>query len=361
MEYKLRRHQREGRRGKYPPRVLYNEQDVTMALELFRVVPYDQPVQVHDSLTATFHDAGHVLGSAMVQCEVRESGKVSRILFSGDIGQCNKPIIRDPSLPEEADYVVMESTYGDRDHNHAGDVETQLEVVVNETVERGGNVVIPTFAVERAQELMYYISRLVHARRIPKLKVFLDSPMAVDVTEIYRGLGDFFDADTLAMMADNRPPLRFPGLTLCRSVKESKAINDYRKPCIIMASSGMCTAGRIKHHLRQNIGNPASTVLFVGYQGQGSLGRQIVEKNPVVRIHGADHKVRAQIRQIYGFSGHADRTGLLRWIGNLKHAPRQIFLTHGEENAAQRLADEIRTRWSWPVTIPNYGDAIELG
>ena len=185
--------------------------------------------------------------------------------------------------------------------------------------------------------------------------------MAVDVTEIYRGLGDFFDADTLAMMADNRPPLRFPGLTLCRSVKESKAINDYRKPCIIMASSGMCTAGRIKHHLRQNIGNPASTVLFVGYQGQGSLGRQIVEKNPVVRIHGADHKVRAQIRQIYGFSGHADRTGLLRWIGNLKHAPRQIFLTHGEENAAQRLADEIRTRWSWPVTIPNYGDAIELG
>ncbi|MFM2093455.1 MAG: hypothetical protein RIS70_579 [Planctomycetota bacterium] len=360
VEYKLRRHQREGRRGKYPPRVLYNDQDVTMALELFRVVPYDQPVQVHDSLTATFHDAGHVLGSAMVQCEVRENGKVARILFSGDIGQCNKPIIRDPSLPEETDYVVMESTYGDRDHNNAGDVETQLEVVVNETVERGGNVVIPTFAVERAQELMYYISRLVHAHRIPKLKVFLDSPMAVDVTEIYRGLGDFFDADTLAMMADNRPPLRFPGLTLCRSVKESKAINDYRKPCIIMASSGMCTAGRIKHHLRQNIGNPASTVLFVGYQGQGTLGRQIIEKPLFVRIHGADHKVRAQIRQIYGFSGHADRSGLLRWIGNLKHAPRQIFLTHGEENAAKHLADEIRTRWNWPVTIPNYGDAIEL-
>lgn len=360
VEYKVRRHEREGRRGKYPPRVLYNDQDVTAALELFRVVAYGEPVAVHDSLTVTFHDAGHVLGSAMLQCDVQENNKSIRILFSGDIGQWNKPIIRDPSLLDDADYVVMESTYGDRDHEKAGDVETQLEQVVNETVARGGNIVIPTFAVERAQELMFYISRLVHAHRIPTLKVFLDSPMAVDVTEIYRGLGDFFDADTLAMMAENRPPLRFPGLTLCRSVKESKAINEYRKPSIIMASAGMCTAGRIKHHLRQNLGNPASTILFVGYQAQGTLGRQILEKAPFVRIHGADHKVRAQVRQIYGFSGHADRSGLLRWIGNLKRAPRRIFLTHGEETAARKLAQEIRSRWNWTVEIPNYNDVAEL-
>ena len=360
LEYKMRRHARSGRHGRYPPRVLFNDDDVTAALQLFRPVSYGQPQRVHDSLTATFFDAGHILGSASLKLDLTHEGKTTCVVFSGDIGQHNKPLICDPVAPEVADYVVMESTYGDREHQQAGDVETQLETIIQETLRRGGNVVIPTFAVERAQELMFYLSRLVNSKRIPNIKVFLDSPMAVDVTEIYREQGDFFDEESLALMADHRPPLQFPGLTMSHSVKESKAINEQRKPCIIMASSGMCTAGRIKHHLRQNIGRSESTILFVGYQGQGTLGRQILDKASVVRIHGQDFKVRAQIRQIYGFSGHADRSGLLDWIGNLQRAPRKIFLTHGEEAAANHLAQEIRQRWNWQVEVPEYRQAVDL-
>ena len=361
VEYKRQRHQREGRKGgKHPPTVLFTDLDVDHTLQLLQAVEYDKPVAVNDAMTVTFRDAGHVIGSAMLDVQVKENGQSTRVLFSGDIGQWNKPLIRDPSLFEQADYVVMESTYGDRDHETAGDIESQLAKIVNETVQRGGNVVIPTFAVERAQELMYYISRLVRANRIPHLRVYLDSPMAVDVTEVYRGLGDYFDAETLAMLHDNKPPLQFPGLTMSRSVNESKAINNFKKPCIIMASSGMCTAGRIKHHLRQNIVRPESTILFVGYQGVGTLGRQILEREPFVRIHGQEFKVKAQVAQIYGFSGHADRSGLLRWIGNLKQPPRQIFLTHGEENVSLKLAQQIEQQLKWPVTVPHYRECVEL-
>ncbi|MBM4002812.1 MAG: MBL fold metallo-hydrolase [Planctomycetes bacterium] len=357
--YKARRHAREGRKSAYPERVLFTDLDVTESLKLFQPISYGQPFKVFDHLQACFFDAGHILGSAMIQLDVTEQGRTRRIVFSGDIGQHDKPLIRDPTFLTSADYAVMESTYGDREHRKKEDVETQLEKIICETARRGGNVVIPTFAVERAQELMFYISRLVNRARIPRLKVFVDSPMAVDVTEIYRGLGDFFDEETLAMMADNRPPLRFPGLTFCRSVNESRAINNYRKPCIIMASSGMCTAGRIKHHLRQNLGRSESTILFVGYQGQGTLGRTILEGNPIVRIHGQEFKVRAQIQQIFGFSGHADRSGLLEWLGNISGLKR-LFLTHGEESVAQHLAAEIRDRWKLDVSVPAYQEEVEL-
>ena len=361
VEYKRKRHQREGRKGgQHPPAVLFSDLDVDATLRLLQSVNYDESVKLNDAMKVTFRDAGHVIGSAMLDVQVQENGKSTRVVFSGDIGQWNKPLIRDPSLFEQADYVVMESTYGDRDHETAGDIETQLATIVNETVRRGGNVVIPTFAVERAQEIMYYISRLVRANRIPRMKVYLDSPMAVDVTEVYRGLGDFFDAETLAMLADNKPPLQFPGLSLSRTVNESKAINNCKQPCIIMSSSGMCTAGRIKHHLRQNITRPECTILFVGYQGVGTLGRQILDGDPFVRIHGQDHKVKAQIAKIYGFSGHADRTGLLRWLGNLKQPPRRVFLTHGEENVSLNFAQQIEEQLKWPVTVPHYLDCVEL-
>lgn len=361
VEYKRKRHRREGRKGgPHPPKVLFEDQDVDRTLPLVRPIAYDQPQQIAEGVRVLFRDAGHVLGSAMIEVVVEEGGRSTRIVFSGDIGQPNKPIIRDPGFFEAADYVIMESTYGDRDHQRAGDIETQLADVIRETTERGGNVVIPTFAVERAQELMYYISRLVRANRIPNLRVYLDSPMAVDVTEIYRGLSDFFDAETLAMMAENRPPLRFPGLMMSRTVNESRAINNYRKPCIIMASSGMCNAGRIKHHLRQNLGRPESTILFVGHQGSGTLGRQILDGAPAVRIHGEDHKVRARIEQLYGFSGHADRTGLLNWLGHFKRPPRRVFLTHGEESVALKLAAEIEAKYQFPTHVPAYRETVEL-
>ena len=361
VEYKRKRHRREGRKGgAHPNAPLYTDDDVNHALALLETVKYGEPVQINPAMTATYFDAGHVVGSAMIQVDVTENEQSKRFVFSGDIGQPNRPLIRDPSFLPDADYIVMESTYGDRLHDHQRDVESQLAEVVNTTIDRGGKVVIPTFAVERAQELMYYFSRLVRAGRVPPIRVFLDSPMAVDVTEIYRGLGEFFDAETLALLAAKQPPLRFPGLTMARTANESKSINHYKQPCVIMASSGMCTAGRIKHHLRATLGDRANTILFVGYQSSGTLGRQILEGADSVRIHGGQYQVRAEVRQIYGFSGHADRDGLLDWLKHFRRPPARLFLNHGEEQVALKFAAEIERDLKFPVSVPEYGETFEL-
>lgn len=360
IEYKQKRHRKENRTSPYPYEPLYTVEDVDSTLRLLKPAEYLKPVQVTDGIKATFHDAGHILGSAMIEIEATEGDITRHIVFSGDIGQWDKPLIHDPSLLEHADYLVMESTYGDRDHERAGDLEMQFETIVNETHARGGNVVIPTFAVERAQELMYYFSRLVHSQRIPRMSVFLDSPMAVDVTEIFRDFREFLDAETFAMMNAHTPPLRFPGLEMIRTANQSKAINFLKTPCIIMASSGMCTAGRIKHHLRNNISRADSTILFVGYQGDGTLGRQILDGNKRVRIHGQEFNVRARIAQIYGFSGHADRSGLLRWLTNFKQPPRQIFFTHGEEKVSLKFAEHVQRELKWPALVPQYRQVVEL-
>ncbi len=360
-KYKQRRHEKEGRRGKHPVVPLYTEEAVNETIPRLLGVPYGKTIPITDAVNLTLHEAGHILGSAMIEFDVATNDGNRKLLFSGDIGQWNKPIIRDPTLFEQADYVVMESTYGDRDHADGGDIEQQLERVICDTVKRGGNVVIPTFAIERAQELIYFISRLAHAGRIPYLDVFLDSPMAVDVMEVFRNYRECFDKETWELINSNEPPLRFPGLKMVRSAQDSKAINQHQKPCIIMSTSGMCTAGRIKHHLRKNIGRAESTILFVGYQAHGTLGRQIVEGNPMVRIHGRQWKVKAHIERIDGFSGHADRRALLRWVGNLKRAPRQVFLTHGDEAASQQLATAITQQFGWPVSIPQYQETVDLG
>src|SRR5262245_23339364 len=331
LSYKQKRHAREGRTAPHPYTPLYNDLDVDRTMPLVRECDYAQPIEVVPGVTARFFDAGHILGSAMIQIDALEGTERRRIVFSGDIGQVDKPIIRDPSLLADADYVIMESTYGNRNHERAGDVELQLERVINETVGRGGNVVIPTFAVERAQELIFYIGRLVRANRIPALPVFLDSPMAVDVTAIYHRFHEYADEAMQQMINSNQPPLRFPGLTMTRTADESKRINELKQPCVIMASSGMCNAGRIKHHLRNNIGRPQATILFVGHQGEGTLGRQILDGLKQVRIHGQEYEVRAKIDQIFGFSGHADHDGLMRWIAHFERRPRKVFLTHGEE------------------------------
>ena len=246
----------------------------------------------------------------------------------------NKPIVRDPETFTEADYVVMESTYGDRDHENGGSVESQLERVVSETVAAGGSIVIPIFAIERAQELIYYLNRLLHAGRIPQMPVFLDSPMAADVNEVFRDHRDCFDAEALEMLASGQSLLKFPSLKVVRTQEESMAINDVKGPSIIMSTSGMCTAGRIKHHLAHHIEQPECTILFVGYQAQGTLGRQILDGNQEVRIHGRSRLVRARVAQIQGISGHADRSGLMKWLSYFQPPPRQLFVTHGEEDVS---------------------------
>ncbi len=358
--YKKKRHRREGRQDKPLKEPLYSMSDVERSLPLFQGVDYNRQLPVAEGIDVIFRDAGHILGSAMLELLVREHGTQRRIIFSGDIGQPGKPLICDPSVFEQADYIVMESTYGDRLHDKSGDVETQLCDLINATAGRGGNLVIPTFAIERAQELMYYIGRLVYAKRIPPIPIFLDSPMAVDVTEIFRQHRDYLDSETQQLILSQQPPLRYSGLHMVQDVEQSKAINRLKEPCIVMSPAGMCTAGRIKHHLRNNIGRPESTILFVGFQARGTLGRQILEGNPEVRIHGEPRRVKAQVAHINGLSGHADQAGLLDWLSHLKTPPKQVFLAHGEEAASECLSDLIKQRWGWPVSIPAYESSVAL-
>jgi metallo-beta-lactamase family protein len=358
--FKQKRHKREGRTGPYPLVPLYTPDDVESAMGLFQPVAYEEPRALNGQVSVTYRDGGHILGSAMLELSVRLDGQRRTVVFSGDIGEWNKPIIRDPTVFDQADYVVMESTYGDRDHEGVQAVEDQLCEVINETVHRGGNIVIPTFAIERAQELMYYLGRLVRQDRIPHLMVFLDSPMAVDATKVFRRHRECMDEDAVGLLRAGKPLLRFPGMKLIRETNDSKAINRIKGSCIIMAGSGMCTAGRIKHHLVNNIGRRESTILFAGYQAVGTLGRQIVEGNTRVRILGAEHPVKARVAQIHGLSGHAGRSSLLRWAGGLQSPPRILLVTHGEEDAANQLAESIRAKHGWRVEVPRYLDEFEL-
>ncbi len=359
-KYKRRRHRKEGRSSPHPVAPLFTDKDVEKAIQLFREVDYRVKTEIVPGITVTWHDSGHILGSASLEILVRESGRERTIIFSGDLGQHEKPLIHDPTYFRHADYVVMESTYGDRDHEAFGNVEKQLEIIVNETIKRGGNLVIPVFAVERAQEMMFFLSRLVHKNRIPDVPIFLDSPMAYDVTNIFRRFTSWLDDETVRAIEADEPPLHFPGLNLTRTVDESKSINHCKKPCIIMAPAGMCNAGRIKHHLRSNIARPESTILFVGFQAEGTLGRRLVAGDKEVRIHGRQYRVEARIEQVFGMSGHADRTGLLQWLNHFEQPPRKVFLTHGEEHAALALKHSIESRFGFDVSIPAYGTEHEF-
>jgi metallo-beta-lactamase family protein len=358
--YKKKRHQREGRRGAHPEVPLYTQKEVEKTLPLFQGVGYGERLKVADGIEVVYHDAGHILGSAMIEVFVQEDGKRRRVIFSGDIGQDDRPLIRDSSWFEQADYVVMESTYGNREHEAPGDINKHLCDIINQTVKQGGNVVIPTFAVERAQELLYRLSEMVYADAIPDVPVFLDSPMAIDVTDLFYKFRQYLDEEARERFTAGQNPFHFQGLRFVRSTDDSRAINDLSEPCIIMSPAGMCNAGRIKHHLRHNLGRSESTILFVGYQAEGTLGRQILDGSKFVRIHGREWKVRARIAKINGLSAHADRTALLRWLGHLKSAPRHVFLTHGEEKAALHLAERIGRQFHWPVSVPSYREVAAL-
>jgi metallo-beta-lactamase family protein len=254
----------------------------------------------------------------------------------------------------------MESTYGDRNHADEGDIPTRLAKIINAAYEAGGNIIVPTFAIERAQELLYFLSILLKQKRIPRLPVFLDSPMANRATAVFAAHQDSLDSQTQRLLDSGTDPFDFPGLHLTTSAEQSKAINAIRGSAIILAGSGMCTGGRIKHHLVHNITNRKSTILFVGYQAEGTLGRIIVNGAKEVRILGSQYFVQAKIEQLHGMSAHADHDDLLRWVGALNNPPRHLFLTHGEESAALHLADDIRQAHQWTVTVPQYKEVVEL-
>lgn len=357
--FKRKRHRKERRRGKHPEVPLYTEREVERVLPLLEKVPYDQTIELGRGVQVRFFDAGHILGSAIV--EVCTGGdRPRRLLFSGDLGRENAPIVRDATLFAQADYVVMESTYGDRDHPPADDIPEQLARVINDAVSRGGNVVIPVFALERSQEVLYHLAELIRQRRIPPLPVFLDSPMAIAITQVFRRHPECYDEAAWALLDAGETVLGFPGLQLTRTVEQSKAINQLKEPAVILASSGMCTAGRVKHHLVHNITRPESTILFVGYQAAATLGRQIVDGRPEVRIHGRPWPVRARVDRIPGFSGHADRSSLIEWLAALESPPRKLFLVHGEESSSMALAEQLRQSLGFSATIPEYGQQFEL-
>jgi metallo-beta-lactamase family protein len=358
--YKKRRHQKEGRRGRYPEAPLYTAEDAAAAIRLFERVTYDEPIALNEDVQVRYHDAGHILGSAMIEVLIRQADGVCRIVFSGDIGPWTRPLAHDPSVFEQADYVVMESTYGDRDHEAGEPVPDALARIVNDAVDRGGNIVIPTFAIDRAQAILFHLGQLVRSRRIGRLTIFLDSPMAVDVTTLYKGYRHLLDEEAQRLFDRGEHPFQFPGLHFVRSRDESRAINSIRASCIVLAGSGMCTGGRIKHHLRHNINRPESTILFVGFQARGTLGRRIVDGEAEVRIHGRFHPVNARIEQLNGMSAHADQTDLMRWLGHLGSPPRRLFLTHGEPQASDALAELVRSRLGWNVEVPEYGTSVVL-
>ena len=359
-KYKKKRHKREGREGPYPHIPLYDVDDARDAVKLLRDVRYNKTVEVANNIEATFYDAGHILGSAMIKIVVKDGDEKRSILFSGDIGRPDKVILNDPTVFDEADYVIMESTYGDRYHQEIDDIDDSLEEVINETHQAGGNIVIPSFAIERSQELLYELNLLLLEKRISPLVVFVDSPMANKVTKVFRNHPELFDEEMRDLIEDNQSPFAFANLRYVNTVQESKAVNNIRGTSIIIAGSGMCTGGRVKHHIVNNITDPASTLLFVGYQAQGTLGRIILNGVEEVRLFGKKFPMKMKVRRIEGFSAHAGKDELFNWVTNIKKAPRRVFITHGEEKAAEHFGKYLQEETGWNILVPDYKDTVVL-
>ena len=352
-EFKRKRHEKEERKGTHPEEPLYTVDDAKASFPHFSPVRYEIPINIGEGIEATFYDAGHVLGSSMIKVKIKQNGEERMILFSGDIGRWNKPIIHDPTLFEAADYVLVESTYGDRTSEPLDEAADKLANTINATVKSGGNIVIPSFALERSQEILYYLNEFLIEDRIPHLIVFVDSPMALSINQVFEHHPDLFDEEMTKLMKQGSP-FSFPGLSLARTASESKAINQIKGTAIIIAGSGMCTGGRIKHHLVTNISRPESTILFVGYQAVGTLGREIVNGAKRVRIFGQYYPVKARVVQINGFSAHADRDELIKWLSSLRQPPKCLFVTHGESRVSQHFAGLVKDKTGWKIIVPEY-------
>jgi metallo-beta-lactamase family protein len=356
--------QKGARAGDDPVEPLYTVEDAQAALDLLQPCEYGQELALFDGIQAVFVDAGHLLGSASILLTMREAGITRTIAFSGDIGNTDQPIIKDPHYLTKADYVVMESTYGNRMHEGDGYTVEELAQVIDETLRKGGNVIIPSFAVGRTQELLYYI-REMKARKLvrfnPDFPVYVDSPLALEATEVYSGdLRGYADEETIQVLKSGFQPIRFSNLRLCRTADESKLLNADEEPKVIISSSGMCEAGRIRHHLKHNLWRPECTILFVGYQANGTLGRLLVDGVDTVKLFGERISVRARIVNFRGMSGHADKAGLLKWINSFApEKPRKVFVVHGEEDAALTFAETIRLEGYTPL-VPDFKAVYDL-
>lgn len=361
-EYKKKRHKRAGYTPPRPVEPLYTVEDAEACMSMFAPVEYQTPLDVAEDVQASFYEAGHIFGSSIIKLTVGLDGQSRTILFTGDLGRIGKPILKDPVIFDEADYVFVESTYGDRIHTSVEDTKEQLCQAVNKTHAAGGNIIVPSFSIERAQEVMYYMNELLMEDRVPHIMTFLDSPMAVRVTEVFKKHPELYDTEMLRLMTQNESPFTYAGLKLVQSTRESKAINHIKGTIMIIAGSGMCTGGRVKHHLVNNIARPESAVLFVGYQAVGTLGRTILDSQPgdEVRILGEHYPVRANIVKVHGFSAHADKIEMLTWLKHLKKTPRKVFVVHGEKDSAHSFKEFLISETGWDVMVPKYQDVVKV-
>lgn len=342
----------------YPP--LYHEQDVREIMKKFVSVPYEVRFPVLPNVYMTLHDAGHVLGSAMVELEYEEKNTRRKFLFSGDIGRKSMAILDDPWEPGPADVVMMESTYGNRDHDPMELMEDKLAGYINETVERGGKIIIPSFALERAQELVYALKRLELKNAIHDVPVFVDSPLTVNITEVFRLHTESFDSEFRRLMTENGDPFQLKNIRYIRALEESMAINRFEGPAIIISAAGMCEHGRIQHHLKNHCGNSKNTILIIGFQAKNTLGRRIVERNRTIRIFGLDHDLNAQVRIMNEFSAHAGREELINFGKRFKDSAEKILLVHGEREAMTSLKDALNDVGLSNIIIPKEGVPIEV-
>lgn len=367
IEWKNRKRTRKGLEP-IPP--LYTAEEALKCLDIFVPIKYDEIIDIDENIHVRFNDAGHMLGSAIIEVWADENGKRTKAVFTGDLGNNDIPLLSSPTMIDDADYLVMESTYGGRLHVRNDDKAKLFLSIVSETLDKGGTVVIPSFAVGRTQEILYEINMLKDViydeefrkkyETLMRVPVYVDSPLAISATEIFRENMDLFDDETQELIKRGDNPLEFPGLQFTRTADESKELNAKNESSIIISASGMCEVGRIKHHLKHNLWNPNSTILFVGYQAPGTLGRKIVDGAKTVKLFGEEIVVNARIEYIEGYSGHADQEWLLNFIYSFLKKPKTIFLVHGEPEGQIALKQKIQGTTEIPVIIPEYGEQYEL-
>ena len=361
-EWQNRKGERAGRALVEP---LYTFNDAVDSLQYIEPIRYDQMVEINDRMRIVFNDAGHILGSAIVELWIKEDEKEAKLVFSGDIGVEGRPLLKDPTYIKKADYVIMESTYGSRLHPETeGSIEELLDVI-DRTISRGGNVVIPSFAVGRTQELIYHFNKFYseggrYKEILEKTKIYVDSPMATNATDIFQKNAQAFDEETKDFILSGDNPLDFPNLVFTRGSEESQALNTDKTPKVIISASGMCEAGRVRHHLKHNLWDKKNSVVFVGYQAEGTLGRAILDGVESVTLFGEDIQVNAEIHSLEGFSGHADQNGLFAWISNFKNPPKEVFLVHGEEESKVTFAKLINDKLGYEPIVVRGNSEFEL-
>ena len=350
-------------RGQPPFKPLYTQHDVEQCMGQFVSLGYERPFPILPGVTLTFYDAGHILGSAMVCLDIEEDGRKKRLLFTGDLGREGASLLRDPAVPADVDILITESTYGDRLHDASQDRIAKLRDIVNETCSQGGKVIIPAFALGRTQDIVYSLHQLIDGGEIPSLPVFIDSPLAVNATEVFLLHTDCYDQETrqFLLQTNSRNPFSFENVHYVRETAQSKKLNGLQEPMIIISASGMCEAGRILHHLKNNIHDPRNTIVIVGWQAPHTLGRRLVERQERVNIFGESYVRQAQVRTIDGYSAHADRDELLAWFEQVQTPHLEhVFVVHGDEHASLALAERLRSQDSWDVLVPQLAQTVVL-